>query len=375
MSHSGQLKKRKTGILLFLLPVITVALLFSTSASLPDENDSLLIGVKIYQYKKDFSVLFNELKGLGINTVFAGLELAVAPDFINTARRHGIKTFMIVPVFCSIDKPVDIELSAVTAKGEKASSEWVHFFCPSNEDFRKQKIQYIKGLIRTYNPDGISIDFIRYFVYWEKVYPGMTPDPLNNTCFCRRCIQKMRDQLGFRFPGKLDTVEKKAKWILENHKGKWVDWKKKTISSMLAEISEAAREEKPQILLNAHIVPWRKNDFNLAISVVAAQDIAAFSLYVDYLSPMCYAHMVKRDSRWIHSVVNDFDGQINQKIIPSIQVKESYLKEKLTGRIFRESLTASLKKPSGGVIFWNWAQLETDSEKKEIIKKIIKGIP
>ena len=64
--------------------------------------------------------------------------------------------------------------------------------------------------------------------------------------------------------------------------------------------------------------------------------------------------------------------KVNKKIIPSIQVKESYLKEKLSDSDFKKAVMESLKTPSGGVVFWNWEAMEGSPEKKKIVKALKK---
>jgi hypothetical protein len=136
---------------------------------------------------------------------------------------------------------------------------------------------------------------------------------------------------------------------------------------MVRELSEAARRTKPEIKINVHLVPWRTKDFNGAIRSIAGQDFSAIAPLVDYLSPMTYAHMVKQDPSWIHSVVKDVFQQTEGLVVPSIQVKEAYLKERLTPGEFKKSLSKALEPPSNGVVFWSWEQLKTEPEKKEIV--------
>lgn len=349
------------------------------SFSLPDidiskkRQDDVIVGVKIYDYKKDFSKLFKEWKSLGINTAFISDILAKNKEFMQMAKKNGIATFIIVPIFCSPDKPLaKPDMYALTGKGKKAAAEWVHFVCPTRDEYRKQRLEYIKDLIKKTKPEGISIDFIRYFVYWEKVFADAKLDPLDNTCFCPNCLRKLQKELNIRIPGELKSVEEKAGWLLENHEKKWVEWKCKIITSMVKDIAVEVKKIDPGILLNAHIVPWRKGDFSNAVKKVTAQDIAAISSYVDYISPMCYSHMVKQNPSWVSSVVRDMGDQVNKKIIPSIQVKESHLKEKLTTGDFKKAVMESLKSPSGGVVFWNWKALEGSPEKKKIVKALKK---
>ena len=52
---------------------------------------------------------------------------------------------------------------------------------------------------------------------------------------------------------------------------------------MAEEIAETVRDVDPDILVNLHIVPWRRDDFDGAITRVAGQDSLALSEIADYL--------------------------------------------------------------------------------------------
>ncbi len=332
-----------------------------------------IIGVKIYARETSFPGLFKEWRSLGINTAFVSISLGSNKEFMELASRSDISTFIIVPVFYNPEvlqkRP---NLFAITNTGEKANEEWVSFVCPSREGYRKQRIAYIKDLVRQLYPDGLSLDFIRYFVFWEKIYPDRTLNSIANSCFDSDCLDKFQKETNIRIPERISSTREKAEWIIGNHMQEWTDWKCKIITSMVKDITAEVRKVKPDIIINVHAVPWRENDFGGAIKIIAGQNFAEIAQYTDFLSPMCYSHMLKRKPSWINSVVRDIYSQTDSKIIPSIQVKEAYLKDKLSTSEFRKSLAEALKAPSKGVVFWSWEALEKDPEKKEVIKDLIK---
>jgi len=137
---------------------------------------------------------------------------------------------------------------------------------------------------------------------------------------------------------------------------------------MITEIKNEAKQIKPGIKINVHAVPWRQNDFNNAIEIIAGQDFSQISAATDILSPMTYAHMIKREPAWIHSVVQEIADQTECKIVPSIQVNKAYLNEPVTVKEFKQSVIEALKPPSSGVIFWSWEQLEKNPKKMKILK-------
>jgi hypothetical protein len=344
---------------------------FSTE---PGKIAGPMIGVKIYAHKSSLPDLFKEWRELGVNTVFVSPALASQRPFRELAREKGIAVFLILPIFYNPEElKEDTGLYALTDRGERAKDDWVEFVCPTRPDYLERRSAAIKALIRDLDPDGISLDFIRYFVFWEMVYPERTLDSIADTCFDRSCLDLFQKETGIRLPERLTGIADKAHWILSEHRREWTDWKCSVISGVVRSIAEAARAAKPEIMINVHTVPWRREDFGGAIRAIAGQDLAALASQADMISPMCYWHMLKRDPPWVHDVVADVFSQSKGRVIPSIQVGNAYLSGKVSVEEFREALEEALKPPSEGVIFWNWDALAREPEKKAVLAAFLKS--
>jgi uncharacterized lipoprotein YddW (UPF0748 family) len=342
----------------------------------PEKTAGPMIGVKIYAHEGPLPELFEEWRALGINTAFVSPEMASQGSFMELARKQGIAVFLILPIFYNPEElKEDPGLYALTDRGEKAKDDWVEFVCPTRSDYLERRIASIKALIRDLNPDGISLDFIRYFVFWEMVYPERTLDSIADSCFDQSCLDRFQRETGINLPKNLSGVVDKARWIISEHRREWTDWKCGVISGVVRAIAEAAKTAKPEIVINIHTVPWRQKDFGGAIRVIAGQDLAALASQTDMISPMCYWHMLKRNPPWISEVVGDVHSQSKGRVIPSIQVGNAYLSEKVSVEEFREALEEALKPPSGGVIFWNWDALAREPEKKAAVAAILKSRP
>jgi len=327
-----------------------------------------IIGIKIYEYAGNYNKLISQWNKMGINTAFVSTELASDTAFRRILRNNNIAVFIIFPVF---QDPAALEsdssLFAITDKGRQAKTEWLRFVCPSREIFRNRKKEELATLVRDLNPDGISLDFIRQFVYWEMIYPGESGDSLERACFCDSCINDFTRTYDYHIPDTFINTEQKAGYLLNRYEVTWNDYRTSLIASMVRDLAVHAKSVKPGVKINVHMVPWRIADFDGAIISVAAQDLKKIAPYTDFVSPMCYSQMLKRDAAWISDVVMAMDAEAPGKILPSIQVYPYYISTPFTTKDFKRCLKASLHKPSLGTVFWSWPLFEKDSSRMEVV--------
>jgi hypothetical protein len=326
-----------------------------------------IIGIKIYEYDKDFNQLVEKWKEMGINTAFVSKELAGNTDFRQILKANNINVYIIFPVFYDPELlKDDSTLYAITDKGRIAKDDWVEFVCPSRTAYRKNKIDEAADLVRKLQPDGLSIDFIRQFVFWEMVYPDRPAESIDMACFCDSCIGSYCRKNNITLPDTCATTAQKAAFILNSHSDSWNDYRCDLIASMTKEITGKVHIIKPDVKINVHAVPWRDTDFDGANIRIAGQDLIKIAPYTDYISPMCYSQMLKRDAGWITSVVAEMDSKAPGKILPSIQVYPYYIDGSFTVEDFRRCVEAALRAPSQGVVFFSWPLFEKDPERMNL---------
>jgi hypothetical protein len=330
-----------------------------------------IVGVKIYETDRNLEPLFARFDELGINTLFVSEALASNEGFRALARERRMPVFVIFPVFYDPEAlKADAGLYAITRTGERAQDEWVGFVCPTREAYRKRKVEAMQRMLARLRPDGVSLDFIRFFVYWEMVHPDRSPGSIPSTCFCPSCLAAFSAATGTVLPPTAATAQQAAAWIERTHLSRWTEWKCGVISAVAEELARAARTASPGVLVNVHAVPWRRNDFGGAIRSVAGQDLPALSRFADYLSPMCYTLMLRRDPSWVGSVVGEMGAESSCPILPSIQVRPSYPGDlAMSAENFEETLDAALAAPSRGVVFWSWKHLAREPEKMRIVAR------
>ena len=345
------------------------------STEVPDTADVAIVGVRIHETERDLPGLFEEWRALGVNTVFASKAVTSTGGFRALARKNGTGLFIIFPVFYAPEElSEDPELAAITASGEPAKKDWVEFACPSRTDFRNHRIEEARDIVRRLRPEGLNIEFIHHFVSWETEGPDRDPAALPETCYCVHCLQAFATFLGvptFSIP---PQPQRAAAWIKANAADTWVRFEVQTITSMAEEIADAVRDIDPEILISVNIVPWRRDEFDSAITRVAGQDSRALSGFVDYLSPMTYSFMLHRPPEWVASVVQDLDRVADCPVLPSIRVSPDSRKGAVfSDAEFEAALRAALESPSAGVILRSWDDIEADPERAEIIRRVVRA--
>jgi hypothetical protein len=228
------------------------------------------------------------------------------------------------------------------------------------------KINEAAELVQRLRPDGLSIDFIRQFVFWEMIYPDRSAQSIDMACFCDSCTENFCRLKNITLPDTCLTVPQKANYLLSHSSKEWNNYRCDLIASMVQGIADKVRSIQTDIKINVHIVPWRDSDFDGANIRVAAQDLQKIAPYTDYISPMCYSQMLRHDAGWIASVVAEMDTKSPGKVIPSIQVYPYYINDPFTVEDFRKCVYRALNGSSRGVVFFSWPLFEKDTARMKI---------
>jgi hypothetical protein len=347
-----------------------LVLLLATACS---ERQQPVVGVKIYEYDGDYNTLVDQWKHMGINSAFLSAVLAGDSAFRQLLSGAGIGTFLIFPVFQNPEYlRAHPDARAIRQDGAPAVDDWVEFVCPSNALYRKQRRDELSVLLKSLKPDGLSIDFIRHFVFWEMVYPDRDPATIDMACFCPACLAAFGEESGIAVPDTCSGTASRAAFLTGHHSEAWNEFRSGLIAGMAEELARGARSVDPGIRIALHAVPWRKGDFDRAGHRIAGQDIARLGTMVDLISPMCYSQMLRREPEWIAAVVADMEAQAPGKILPSIQVFLYYVDDPFPVSRFTECLRAALRPPSRGVVFFSWPLFERDPERMEAVRNVMK---
>ena len=303
-----------------------------------------LYGVKLYDSAFCNSRTADLLEETGLNTVYLGRD-ALVPAFTEELTRRGFFWNIVEPVFLASAG----ETLATLEDGSPAADRWVRFACPTDQEHLTRVRQRILSDLREFSPPGISLDFIRFFQFWEMTVPGTDPAKLPRTCFCRRC----RDQRELT--------------------GDPLSWRQIIVGQTAMMLCSEARVEKAPLRIGIHCVPWKHDMFDGAITSVIGQDFGNLSETGDYLTPMVYHHMMHREVSYISDFLQDMASQGCRDILPSIQVKQGYRTDVMQPEEFAEALDRALEGPSMGVLLYKWEDLADDDVRLGIVRSALKG--
>ena len=254
------------------------------------------------------------------------------------------------------------DLVPIDQHGSGEFVNWQRLVCPSDPAYRQYKLSIVKEIASTIRPDVVSLDFMRFPTTWEIIPADATPASLRNFCFCDRCVRGFQQAASVVVPSSLETVPKRAAWILANHHAAWVRWKTGLITSFVAEAAREVRAIDPAIEVSVHVVPWAESVFDNALVWNAAQDVAALAGHVDYLSPMIYHKLIGRPTEYIRTLTAELAAKTNRRILPSIQTAEIVKEGQVSAEEFKQSLDYALAPPSAGTLIFHWGELRPDDQ-------------
>ncbi len=298
----------KPGIALSVLLPVAAVLIFSVHVSLARP-------VGIYGVNQDHP----ELANYHIDTVF------VQPnrEFVNLQIAAGREVFLTLNAFGGTQAWKDFpDLIPVMSDGQKLTGQYGGV-CPTHTAWRENRLTLLADRVKDFAAEngisGVWLDFLRYPGKWEQ------PDPeILDSCYCTRCLSLFQVETGVVIPEELADIKGKSSWIRQHVPLQWMEWKKKTIVSFAREVRRVLDQnrEKKRLVLGVFLVPWKKSDFDGALSFQLAQDAEQLGAYVDVFSPMVYHRMVGESVGWVGNISRYFKEMTGGQVWPIVQVED-----------------------------------------------------
>ena len=167
------------------------------------------------------------------------------------------------------------------------SGKPVDWLCPSHPANQKLEIDSMVEVAGRYDVDGIHFDYIRY------------PGP--EGCFCAGCRERFEKLIGSKVRNWPADVRQDAEL-----RQKWLDFRRASITAVVAGVSEAVRKAKPKVKISAAVFGNWPADRD---GVGQDWKLWCEKGYLDFVCPMDYtphtgqfASLVERQVKWAGKV-------------------------------------------------------------------------
>lgn len=260
-----------------------------------------------------------QYQSFGINAIVTE-SATYRADLIDLAHRLDMRWFG--GAACFFDRPAldaNPALWPINERGERCPPlEWYVGIMPTHEDYNAARLDLIEGLVREHDLDGFILDFIRWPIHWELELRPDASEPLQSS-FDPHSLARFQAAADLALAAPLDDAATNARYILDNHRAAWVDFKCGVITDFVAEVSERVRVAKPDMTLGLYAVPVGPD----IREATAGQRVPDLAPHVDLILPMAYHAIMHQPPEWVGAITAAFDTEAPGQVLPIIQVAGS----------------------------------------------------
>jgi hypothetical protein len=317
------------------------------------------------------------LEDFAVNAVFVGSG-SVTEERVRWVHGQGARIFAEFNTLHRADYLKDHPDAAPIGPDGKISPPphgW-QGICPTHPDYRRERMESFRSLLRSYQLDGVWLDYHHSHASWERDEPAM-PD----TCFCRRCIRRFSSDLSLELPENEELGELGTR-ILSDYESQWTRWRCDLFTDWVREFRAIVDEERPEALLGTFHNPWSDDDYRGARITKLAIDLKAQAAYIDVFSPMPYharfGHSTDLDwiserVKWLGDYldVKGLDGE-DLQIWPIVQLSD--WGEEVPVDDVSRVLSQGTQPPATGVIVFAWGSLQKQPEKVEEVRRFFRQL-
>lgn len=295
-----------------------------------------MYGVKLYLVPENLDKTIEKWHQLGFDTLFIGQSCKHDTDFLERLQKEKFFVNLIEPVFLA-ENNINKKYLAIKKDGTQAVDSWVRFICPSNRKMMSAFYRRIKK-DACLPVNSLSLDFIRFFQFWEMMNPQQEHPDLVQTCYCKKCQKAQKE-----FP----SVE---------------EWRCSVVSSVVEKSEKIIKNKCSSKLVGLHLVPWTKDTFGNARQEILGQNLKMLKSHVNFFTPMLYHHMLHQKPAYVLQTLELLEKEVDGKVpfIPSIQAKEYYRQDTLTVEEITETARSCLKRDVGrkNLVYFQWTDIE-----------------
>ncbi len=280
------------------------------------------------------------LAGLGATVVFGGDD---DPTLAEALRARGIRVMAEFGCFVGRDwwerypdsQPLLSDGALLVQDG---------FYCgvnPAHQGVRDALLRRLMALVQSRPLDGLWLDFCRWPCHWEAPAP-----PLPDTSFDAATVAAFGRDAALGMSGEGATA---ACLLLGELREAWLAWRCSVVTQFAVEAAAIVRTAQPHCLVGMFSVPWRRDDWDGALTRIVGQDLAALSPHIDVFSPMVYHRMCGQAPGWVASVCEDARLATSRPVWPIVQSVDQ--PPGMSPLEYRAALQAGLRAGDGVLVF------------------------
>ncbi len=250
----------------------------------------------------------------GVNAIFAEAD-HYSRDVIQIAHDNDLRFIGALSCFNNNDALAgNPELRPICRDGRRRPRmNWYVGITPSYQTYAQSRLNILKNIAKTYQLDGIWLDFIRWPLHWEQELRDDTPAPLESS-FDKHTLKRFADYADIEIPA--GATAEQADWILRNIKDKWIDYKCWIITDFVARSRMIVDEYLDGKPLGLDIVPAKSPQREHLLG----QRLDELSAHADCFSPMLYHHVLGFSPDWMTETLNDLAAETDKPLVPFVQV-------------------------------------------------------
>lgn len=313
-------------------------------------------------------------KELGMNAIFVR-SYSLNDELYKAAHEQGCKVFVEFPVLLGKQfLETNPQCRPLEETGEPSPpADWFMGICPTCPDFKADRQQYLKSILKQYKVDGIFLDYLHWHAQFE------TPEPiLPETCFCERCTDLFSTKYNIDLPAA--NIADISNYILSFHEKEWREWRSSVLTDWITDLKQILKSQQPEASLGLFYCAWYPDEYDAALYRNLGIDINDFVREADVLAPMLFHHMTGRPVNWIgqyttwlDSVSNSVRPENKPEIWPIVQAHNH--PGEVRPAEFREAMLQGSSFPSSGIMMFSDGALLQDPRKIEIMRALYLGDP
>ena len=282
----------------------------------------------------------------------------------------------------------DPGLVPVDANGHAEEKiDWYQGIPPDRTVHIDGKVALVERAVQELRPDGVHLGFMRWPGFWELWLPDVSRADFPDYDYSRGTLNRFAEQTGVEVP--VVPARDAAQWIARSARGAWIDWKCATVARVIGRFRDAVKAIVPDAGVVLNTLPFRRNDFDRAMSEVFGQRLEDLAPVVDVFELMCYHQILRRPSSWIADVAREAKERAADRIaVCTVQAEALYLEGMHAGRgraasidppAFRDVVKTVAQSPADGILFFTFTDflvqvLERDDHTRVDVIKMFRDM-